>query len=76
MKIPPLAPFNLNISLLFTLREQVVFKIKLLQGPGPVPVYTGHLRDLMALFSHMHYDIKKCNPTLYEKHSPQCPDLG
>lgn len=65
-----LASLNLNVSLLFTLREQVVFKIELLQGPRPVPMCSGHLCDLMALFSHMHYDIKKFNPTLYEKHSP------
>lgn len=61
---------NLDVSLLFTLREQVVFKIELLQGPRPVPVCAGHPCDLMALFSRMHYDIKKFSPTLYEKHSP------
>lgn len=75
MKIPTLASFNLNNSLLFTLREQVVFKIKLLQGPGQC-LCVLVISDLMALFSHMHYDIKKFNPTLYEKHSPQCPDLS
>jgi hypothetical protein len=70
MKLPTLTLLNLNVSLLFTLREQVVFKIELLQGPGPVPVCAGPLRDLMALFPRMHYDSKKFHPTLYEKHSP------
>lgn len=56
MKSPTLTLLNLNVSLLFTLREQVVFKIELLQGPGPVPVCAGPLCDLMALFSRMHYD--------------------
>lgn len=30
----------------------------------------GRLCELMALFSHMHYDSMKFNPSLYEKHSP------
>lgn len=30
----------------------------------------GPLCELMALFSHMHYDSMKFNPNLYEKHSP------
>lgn len=67
---PTLILLNLNVSLLFTLREQVVFKIELLQGPGPEPVCTGHLCDLVALFPRMHYNSKKFSPTLYEKHSP------
>lgn len=75
MKIPTLASLNLNISLLFTLREQVVFKIELLQGLGPVPVYAGHLCDLMALVSHMHYNIRRSTPPCM-KSTAQCPNLG